>query len=194
MAAHKPPLAVDLDGTLIHGDLFSTAMWRLATRSPWLLPFLLMWLVRGRAYTKARLCVLYPVDATALPYDERVVAWLREERAGGREIALATAFDRAGADAVAQHLGCFDRVFASNGVVNLKSRRKAEALAAAYPLGFVYAGNERADLAVWAAATAAVVVNASAALEGEATRRFKIERIFHLAHPGMTAKPEVQGP
>jgi phosphoserine phosphatase len=79
---------------------------------------------------------------------------------------------------VAQHLGCFDRVFASDGAVNLKSLRKAEALAAAYPLGFVYAGNERADLAVWAAAKAAVVVNASPALERETRRRFTIERVF----------------
>lgn len=177
-AAEKPPLAVDLDGTLIRGDLFSAAMWRLATRAPWRLPLLLLWLLRGRAHAKARLCALYPVDAASLPYDERVVAWLREERAGGREIALATAFDRAGAEAVAKHLGCFDRVFASDGVVNLKSRRKAEALAAAYPLGFVYAGNERADLAVWAAAKAAVVVNAAAALEREAARRFEVERVF----------------
>jgi phosphoserine phosphatase len=178
MAAPKPPLAVDLDGTLIRGDLFSAAMWRLATRAPWRLPQLLMWLLRGRAHAKARLCVLFPVEAASLPYDERVVAWLREERAGGREIALATAFDRAGAEAVAQHLGCFDRVFASDGAVNLKSLRKAEALAAAYPLGFVYAGNERADLAVWAAAKAAVVVNASPALERETRRRFTIERVF----------------
>ncbi len=174
----KLPLAVDLDGTLIRGDLFGAAMWKLATRAPWRLPLLLMWLTRGRAHAKARLCELHPVDAAGLPYDERVVAWLREERASGREIALATAFDRAGADAVAKHLGCFDRVFASDGVVNLKSHRKAEALAAAYPAGFVYAGNERADLAVWATAKAAVVVNASPALEREATRRFLVERVF----------------
>jgi phosphoserine phosphatase len=177
-AADKLPLAVDLDGTLIRGDLFSAAMWRLAKRAPWRLPLLIGWLTRGRAHAKARICVLYPVDAATLPYDERVVAWLREERASGREIALATAFDRAGADAVARHLGCFDRVFASDGAVNLKSHRKAEALAAAYPAGFVYAGNERADLAVWAAAKAAVLVNASPALEREAARRFTIESVF----------------
>lgn len=193
-AVEKLPLAVDLDGTLIRGDLFGAAMWRLATRAPWRLPFLLTWLLRGRAYAKARLCVLYPVDAATLPYDERVVAWLREERAGGREIALATAFDRAGADAVAQHLGCFDRVFSSDGVVNLKSHRKAEALASAYTQGFVYAGNERADLAVWAVAQAAVVVNASPALEREAARKFKVERVFHLTDPRMTAQPAVRGP
>jgi phosphoserine phosphatase len=174
----KPPLAVDLDGTLIRGDLFGAAMIRLATRTPWKLPLLLAWLARGRAHAKARLAALYPVDASALPYDARVVDWLRQERAGGRVLVLATAFDRAGAEAVAAHLGCFDRVFASDGRVNLKSRRKAEALSAAYPEGFVYAGNERADLAVWAAAKAAVVVNASAALVAHAKRAFDIEKIF----------------
>ncbi|GAM97687.1 integral membrane protein [alpha proteobacterium U9-1i] len=178
MALPKPPLAVDLDGTLIRGDLFGAAMWRLATREPWRLPMLAVWLLRGRAFAKFQLAALYPVVAATLPYDLRVVAWLRAERATGREIALATAFDRAGADAVAAHLNCFDRVFASDGRVNLKSHRKAEALAAAYPEGFVYAGNERADLAVWLAAKAAVVVNASPALEREARLRFSIERVF----------------
>jgi phosphoserine phosphatase len=174
----KPPLAVDLDGTLIHGDLFAMAMTRLLTRTPWMAPGLLAWLAHGRAHAKARLWARDPIDVATLAYDARVVDWLRGERAAGRVVVLATAFDRAGAEAVAAHLGCFERVFASDGRVNLKSHRKAAALAAAYPGGFVYAGNERADLAVWAAAKAAVIVNASAALEREARARFVVERAF----------------
>ena len=176
--AAKPPLAVDLDGTLIRGDLFSEAMLRLAFTKPWKLPLLLTWLMRGRAYAKAKLAVECPPDAAALPYDERVVAWLHEERAAGREIVLATASDRRAAQAVADHVGVFDRVFASNGQTNLKSRRKGEALAAAYPQGFVYAGNEAADVKVWAAASHAVTCNCSPSLARSAAARFKIERDF----------------
>ncbi|MBC7769259.1 MAG: UbiA family prenyltransferase [Phycisphaerales bacterium] len=176
--AARPPLAVDLDGTLIRGDLFSEAMLRLAFAKPWRLPLLLAWLWRGRAYAKAKLAVAFPADAAALPYDERVVAWLREQRAAGREIALATASDQRAAQAVADHVGLFDRVFASDGRVNLKSRRKSEALAAAYPDGFVYAGNERADMKVWGAASHAVLCNCSPGLARRAGARFKIERVF----------------
>lgn len=174
----KLPLAVDLDGTLIKTDLFTRAMLRFCSAAPWNVFVLLAWLARGRAYAKQRLTLLYPVDAAALPYNAPFVTWLREEHAAGRVIALATAFDRAGADAVASHLGLFAHVFASDGRTNLKSAKKADRLRRAFPDGFVYAGNELADLKVWAAAQAAVVVNASPALEREAARRFAVERVF----------------
>lgn len=176
--AAKWPLAVDLDGTLIRTDLFTRAMLRFCSAAPWNLFVLLAWLTRGRAYAKQRLTRLFPVDAATLHYNSAFVVWLREERAAGRIIALATAFDQAGADAVAAHLGLFDHVFASDGRTNLKSAKKADRLRRAFPDGFVYAGNERADLKVWTAAKAAVVVNASPLLEREAARRFEVERAF----------------
>ncbi|HRP10618.1 MAG TPA: hypothetical protein PLK37_06265 [Terricaulis sp.] len=179
----KPPLAVDLDGTLIRGDLFARAMARFCAAAPWHVLVLLAWLTRGRAYAKAQLAALYPVDAAALPYNEAFVNWLREERAGGRVLVLATAFDRAGAEAVAAHLGLFERVFASDGRTNLKSHAKARALAAAFPQGFAYAGNERADLAVWRAAKAAVIVNATDALVRRARAAFNVERVFDRGMP-----------
>ncbi|MGE0595848.1 MAG: hypothetical protein AB7P07_05765 [Hyphomonadaceae bacterium] len=178
MSKAKPPLAVDLDGTLIRTDLFTRAMAALLARRPWRAPQLLLWLLRGRAHAKQKLTALFPIDAAALPYNEALLSYLRAERAAGRALALATAFDQAGADAVARHLALFDRVFASDGQINLKAHRKAAALAEAYPDGFAYAGNERADLAVWSGAQAAVVVNASAALERRAARLCPIERVF----------------
>lgn len=73
---------------------------------------------------------------------------------------LATAADERTARDIADHLGLFDRVFASDGKTNLKAKRKAEALVAAFPHGFCYAGNETADLKVWNAAQQATAVNA----------------------------------
>ncbi len=181
MPSPKPPLAVDLDGTLIRGDLFGEAMLRLAFAKPWKLPLLLLWLTRGRAHAKAKLAIEFPPDVEALPYDERLIEWLREERAAGRGIALATASDQRAAQAVADHVGVFDRVFASDGRTNLKSRKKAEALAAAYPGGFVYAGNEHADLKVWAHATGAVTCNCTPSFARHAASRFQIERDFPRA-------------
>lgn len=171
------PLAVDLDGTLIKTDLFGLCMLAFLRREPWRVFEFVTWFVRGRAPVKRRLKDYAPPVAS-LPYDARVVEWLRAEKAAGRTIVLASASDSALVEAVAAHVGVFDRVFASDGRVNLKSRKKAAALAAAFPEGFVYAGNERADLRVWAAAEAAVLVNASEALTREARVRFVIEREF----------------
>jgi phosphoserine phosphatase len=171
------PLAIDLDGTLIRADVFTRQLTRFLTREPWRLPQLLPWFARGRAYVKQRLAAYAPDPAT-LPYDERVLAWLRAERTRGRTIVLASASDRSAVEAVAAHVGVFDRVFASDGRINLKSRRKAEALAAAFPQGFVYAGNENADLKVWEAAAGVVLVNCSPALARACRSRFAIECSF----------------
>lgn len=171
------PLAVDLDGTLIRGDVFAMQLTRFLTCAPWRLPELLLWFVNGRANVKAKLAAHAP-DAATLPYDERVVAWLTAERARGRVVVLASASDRSAVEAVAKHTGLFDRVIASDGRINMKSRRKADALNAAFPQGFVYAGNESADLRVWDAAAAAVLVNCAPSLERFARSRYQIEREF----------------
>ncbi len=171
------PLAVDLDGTLIHADLFFRSMLTFLSRKPWGVLAMPFWFLRGRAPVKARLAKYAPAPET-LPYDARVVEWLRAEKARGRTIVLASASDRAAVERVAAYLGLFDAVLASDGVANLKSRRKAAALSQAFPRGFVYAGNERADLKVWEAAASAVLVNCSAALERHARARFLVERCF----------------
>lgn len=174
-AAQKAPLAVDLDGTLIRGDLFIEAILRFVASNPFNLFALIGWLLKGRAYAKAKLAEASPTDAATLPYDERVLEYLKAERESGRIIVLATASDKKAAQAVADHLGLFDAVFASDGEVNLKSARKAERLQEAFPDGFVYAGNDTPDLKVWAAAKQAVVVNAPKGLAAQARRRFTIE-------------------
>lgn len=174
----RVPLAVDLDGTLIRCDLFMRAAGQFCATRPWNVFVLLFWVAHGRAYAKAKLAALYPVDAASLPYNEALVTWLCEQKAQGRVLALATAFDRAGAEAVAAHLQLFDHVFASDGRVNLKSHAKAARLCAAFLDGFAYAGNERADLPVWRAATAAVIVAAPAWLEARVARDFVVERVF----------------
>lgn len=171
------PLAVDLDGTLIHGDTFFESILSFLAAHPLCFFSMIGWFTKGRAFVKAKLADYAP-KPDEVPYDERVVAWLREEKAKGRRLALATASDRKVADAIAAHIGVFDDVFASDGVTNLKSARKAEALAAAYPEGFVYAGNELADLEVWQRAKAAIVVNADDRLVERARSLAPIERVL----------------
>ncbi|MGD9981120.1 MAG: UbiA family prenyltransferase [Hyphomonadaceae bacterium] len=171
------PLAVDLDGTLIHGDTFFESILGFLAANPLGVIPLLGWFTKGRAFVKAKLAPYAPAPGE-IPYDERVVTWLREEKAKGRRIALASATDRSVAEAIAAHVGVFDDVFASDGVTNLKAARKADALSDAYPQGYVYAGNETADLDVWRRAKAAVVVNANARLEQRARELTSVERVW----------------
>lgn len=186
----RKPLCVDLDGTLIRSDTLVEGLAQLLgdVRSWIAVPGALL---GGRAALKRYVAGAAAIDASLLPYDERVIELIRQARAEGREVALVTAADRRIADAVARHLGLFDTVLASDGAVNLKGAAKAEALAGRYgEKGFVYAGNDTSDLAIWRRAAAAVVVNAAPALAQRAGRDAPVEAV--LEHPGGTVRALVR--
>ncbi|MEM1110912.1 MAG: UbiA family prenyltransferase [Pseudomonadota bacterium] len=158
---NKPPaLVVDLDGTLVRSDLLGESYLEYLRRQPLsgLRPFL--WLRDGRASMKARLAKVSHPDIETLPYEHAVMAQLRTARESGRETVLATASDRQLAQRVADHLGLFDRILASEPGNNLKGAAKAAALVKLYgERGFDYAGDSAADLPVWATCHTAFAVN-----------------------------------
>jgi 4-hydroxybenzoate polyprenyltransferase len=117
-----------------------------------------------------------------------LLAYLKEQKKKGRVIALATASHQKYALQIAEHLGIFERVFATNGLVNIASTQKANALVKAYGQGqFVYAGNARPDMKVWLTAAAAIVVGPSKSLFKEAEKLLEIEHHFPLPKPGIKA-------
>ncbi len=153
------PLAVDLDGTLIAGDLLWEGLFLLIRKNPLYLFCIPFWLTRGPAGLKQAIAARIDIDPASLAYREVLVARLREERGNGRKIVLATGTPRKFADAVAAHLGLFDAVLATDGLENLTSGRKRAALVAAYgDAGFDYVGNSRHDLKVFDASREAIVV------------------------------------
>jgi 4-hydroxybenzoate polyprenyltransferase/phosphoserine phosphatase len=180
--AHKLlPLVVDLDGTLTPADTLFEATLRLLRKAPWLLLLLPLWLLAGRAVLKRELASRVELDARRLPYRQELLEYLREQRALGRQVVLATAADASIANAVAEHLGLFDQVLASDGRVNLKGPRKLEAIRAQVGAEFSYAGDSRADLPVWQGAAAAVLVAVDAGVADALPPALPRERIFPAA-------------
>lgn len=176
-AAQEPPLVVDLDGTLLCGDLLQESALRLLATAPLQVLRLPGWLAQGKAHLKRQIAQRAEVDVTTLPYDDRVLALIDAERARGRRVVLCTASDETYAQAVAAHLGRFDEVLASDGRTNLSARRKALKLMERFgEKGFDYAGNSRDDLPVWAAARRALVVSAPPAVARAAQRVATVER------------------
>ena len=162
---NQVPLCVDLDGTLIKTDLLWESLAQLLRRNPLMLLAVLFWWMRGRAFLKQQLARRVTIDPAALPYNERFLAFLREQKKAGRKLILATASDRKMALPVAAHLGLFDEVLGSDGKTNLRSANKLKALTERFGArGFDYAGNSAPDLVVWRGAREAIVVNASAAV------------------------------
>lgn len=173
------PLCVDLDGTLIKTDLLWESFVRLLKRNPLWLFVIPFWWMRGRAFLKRQLAARITLDPAILPYNEPFLVFLREARRSGRKLILATASDRALADLVAGHIGIFDEVLASDGIINLRSANKLKALTEKFGVrGFDYAGNSSADLAVWRGTREAIVVNASPSLTKKAAGCTKLGPAF----------------
>lgn len=167
--ADDVPLAVDLDGTLILTDTLLEAWWATLSSNPCSAGRALAALAQGRAGFKRALAGRTRLEADALPYNEAVLSLVHERRQDGGAVALVTASDRRWAEAVAEHLGCFDEVHASDGVTNLKGPEKAAFLRDRFGArGFDYAGDAEADLPVWREARRAITVGASGRLRAEA--------------------------
>jgi 4-hydroxybenzoate polyprenyltransferase len=154
------PLCVDLDGTLVRSNVLIESLVGALKQRPLLAFAVPFWLLRGRAALKQELARRSAIDVARLPYDDKLLAELRRERLAGRPVYLATAADQSIAQRVADHLGIFDGVVASDGRQNLKGEAKARALAARFgEKGFDYVGNDRHDVPVWNRARQAIRVD-----------------------------------
>lgn len=182
------PLCVDLDGTLVGTDSLYEAFFALLKRRPLLAVRFPLWLSHGRAFLKARVAEALPLDPRKAPYAADVVDFVHGEKAQGRTILLVTGADERVARGVADHLGLFDQVMASDGITNLSGRRKAEALRRRFgPRGFDYIGNCKKDLSVWRQARTAHVVTASDELTRKAAGVSSIGRVFARQAAGLEA-------
>ena len=172
---HLPPLVVDLDRSLIRVDLLHEAMARLGLRSPIRLMRNAWRHRRSLAAFKTAVAQIVPVDPAKLPYEPRVIAYLREEFARGRRLILATASPSIWAEPIAAHLGLFSDVIATDHQTNYKKTQKLAAIRAL--LGdapFAYLGDSSDDIPLFDAATGGRL------LAGSSPRP-----LAHLRHSGV---------
>jgi len=158
------PLCVDLDGTLIKTDLLFESLAVLLKRKPLLLLLVPFWMLRGKAALKSTLARHVTVNIASLPYHVIFLEWLRTQKRAGRQLFLVTASDTSLAHRVADHIGLFDQVLASDGQLNLKGKQKLNVLQKVISGEFEYAGNSTADLSIWRHCQGAIAVGASQSL------------------------------
>ncbi len=165
------PLVVDLDGSLVQTDTLVESFLALIKKNPLYALAAPFWLAGGKANLKRRIAEKVSLDPAGLPYQEKLLELLKEERANGRMLVLATAADGAIAEAVAGHVGLFDQILASDGRVNLSGERKQQTLRERFGArGYVYVGNSRVDLPIWKESAEAIVVNGGDGLAREAAQ------------------------
>lgn len=173
------PLFVDLDGTLIKTDLLMESGLLLMRHSPWMIFAMIAWLLRGKAYLKARIAERVQLESDTLPLQNDFVSYLEEQAAAGRALHLATASDIRLARAVADRLGIFQSVLGSDGECNLRSAAKLAAIQALTQGGpFDYAGNAAADYPIWTKSRRAIVVNPFPGVLRGARQRTSVGQVF----------------
>jgi 4-hydroxybenzoate polyprenyltransferase/phosphoserine phosphatase len=169
------PLCVSLDGTLVSTDTLWESVLLMLRTQPQLALFAPFWLLSGKARFKRAIAERVALDVTALPYRRDLIDALKQSRASGRRLVLATASDSSVAESVAAHLGIFDEVHGSDGQQNLKAGHKRERLVEAFgPGGFDYIGGGNADMTVFDAAGRGYLVSAGRAAAARATRHPKV--------------------
>ncbi len=156
----KVPLVVDLDGTLIQTDTLLELLLALIKKTPWIIFLLPVWLLRGKAYFKYAVANRVELNPALLPYHQAFLNYLQQQKQHGRRLILATAANERIAHKIADYLGLFTTVLASDEKNNLVGARKLVAIKQ-HCDAFVYAGNEANDLPIWRAATAIIIISRS---------------------------------
>lgn len=172
-------IAIDLDGTLTLTDTLHESVMRLVRDRPLSVFALPVWLLQGKAHLKAQITDRICLNPALLPYNAEFLEWLKAQKAAGHQLVLCSATDRRIAESVAQHLGLFDQVIASDGKTNIAGHHKRAALDQRFGAsGYHYAGNSSADVPVWQGARAAVVVNAKDSVLQQAQAVSEVETII----------------
>ena len=174
------PIVVDLDDTLARTDFFFESLLIFIKKNPINFFRALAWLLqKDRAYLKARIAQSVDIDVTTIPFNKPLISWLETKKQLGHQLILATATHRKYADAVANQLGLFDRVLATEDDLNLKGTNKEKKLIELFGLkGFIYVGDSKADLLVWRSAESAVLVGGTQHIKGELKKVTRLDHEF----------------
>ncbi|WP_319586808.1 UbiA family prenyltransferase [uncultured Desulfobulbus sp.] len=178
------PLVVDLDGTLTLTDTLVESLVQLVKGDPLSLLHLPSSLMAGRAAFKRYIASRVTIKVNLFPYHSQLLAYLKDEKAKGRKLVLATAAHISIAKAVAAHLGLFDEIIATEAGGNLKGSAKLEMIRKSVGERFAYAGDSKADMPIWESAEAAVLVSVSRSLASMVERSTFVEREFPREQTG----------
>lgn len=175
------PLCVDLDGTLVKSDTLVDSLLLLVRSQPLQAALAPLSLRGGKAAFKARISSRIALDVDHLPWNRELLVYLSEQRAMGRKLYLATGADARVAQRIADHLGLFEEVLASDGETNRTGNHKLASLQERFSeRGFDYIGNARPDVPLLAQCGEAMVANPTRSLRAQIrSRKIQISRSFN---------------
>ncbi|NKB24432.1 MAG: UbiA family prenyltransferase [Kiritimatiellae bacterium] len=156
------PLCIDLDGTLLKTDMLWESLLLLIKKKIFYVLFLPFWLAKGRASFKHEVAKRVTIEPQTLPYRLEVLSYLETQKKKGRTLILVTASDVQIAGSIADEVGLFSDVLASDQTINLKGVKKQKVLDDRFGRGgYDYIGNAKSDVPIWRHAHSAIVVGSS---------------------------------
>ena len=128
-AVTEPVLAVDIDGTLIVGNVASLAAWTYACANPLRLAIMLYWFLGGGVLrNKIEISRRLKPDYGRLVWRSEVLDFVRQEQNRGRRVVLASGMPETYAQDIARQLGGFYAAHGSNANCDLQGSNKADLL------------------------------------------------------------------
>lgn len=171
---------VDLDGTLITSDCLWETFLLFVKKNPFNGLVAVWWLITGgKAHLKHSIAKNVTLQPSLLPYNQDVIEFIKVQKSLGATIVLATATNKSIANQIAEHIGIFDDVIASDETTNVRGSTKKELLTT-YANGqeYVYYGNSTVDLPVWSGCNHSIVVSSSQSLVQKASSNGK--NVHHI--------------
>jgi hypothetical protein len=134
----------------------------------------------GRAKFKRALARNIAFDPATMPYNESFLEWLWGERESDRPIWLLTSADEVYAKKIANYLGLFDGVIASNERRSLRGDAKLTMIRKRFSQRqpFDYCGSAYADLNLFAGARNAILVGATKEVQRHAVSQGNVTLVF----------------
>ena len=177
MKSKNFPLVVDLDGTLIHTDLFLESFLIYVSQNPLRFFQMVYWFLKnGRTDLKLQLAQKIPLSIPSLPWNKDVIDWLKLEKSQGRTLVLATGSAQKYAEQVGAYLNLFSAIFGvSKERPHLTGKNKARFLFRLYGFKkFDYAANSFIDYPVWRLARHCMTVYAYSFVIQKAKKLFHV--------------------
>jgi 4-hydroxybenzoate polyprenyltransferase len=178
------PLCLDIAGTLTPANLRIERAIRAFKEAPPLLG----WLLRRRRARRASATHAShaagsdSAAARSLPFNAEVLNWLRQQRSAGQRLVLLADGDPQLAEQIAEHLGLFDEIASTAGTGSTSERKRRALVERFGEHGFDYAGSDAADMIVWEASRAALVVG-DRSLSERVALKTRVLRFFPASRP-----------
>ena len=150
-------LVVDLDGSLLKIDLFKESLGKSFLRKPGVFLKTVALAFKNRSEAKNYIAKIFKIEYSTLPYNNSIIDLINNYIRKGYKIILATGATHLYADPIANYLGLFNEVIATNEINNI-GQNKLDAIINEVGNDFIYLGDSIKDLPIWMHCKKAILI------------------------------------